>query len=214
MINCFIDTETTGLDPVQNTITSIGLVVDVDGETVFEKTYFSAPSLSKIIEEEALEVQDRTLDQVRAYPKASFTAHQFYKDFLMINANYGPGLPWFIGYNVQFDFNFLLNWMKENSNQSFKSLFQKWPVDVATIVIWLKHLGVWEKSDCKLVTAVKYLLPQYSHIAHEALEDARATRELYYYLIGRLKGSLSPHCIVQGTYSGEKEASMPPRINV
>lgn len=174
----WIDTETTGVDPEKNAIIQLAYIVEIGGGIVEEGNFLMAPHAGSTVEKKALEINKRDIVEIMQYPHLKDTM----KDFKMILAKYVNKfnkLDKFVlaGYNIAFDEQFLRAAFTRTKDKFFGSWFF-WPkCDCVTYVsryIAEKNLRL---KNYKLSTLCEHFNIPLD--AHDALNDIRATRDLY-----------------------------------
>ncbi len=189
----WFDTETTGVDAKENSIIQLAALVEINGEVVAEKDWKMRPLVGRRVEAKALEVNRKTREEVEAYPSAEET---FARIIAFLDSHidrYDKGDKFFAaGYNVDFDIEFLRALFLAMGHKYFGSYFH-WPsIDVKGTVA-----EAWERlphpmKNCKLGTVCESVGIKLD--AHDALNDIRATRELYMRLKGREEAVKSFPC--------------------
>lgn len=152
-----IDLETTGLDPKRDKIIEIGAVKVEQGRTVAEWETFVNPG--RKLEERIVEltgIHDEQLSDAKKISALLPELLAFLGDYTLL------------GHSVLFDFSFL---KKAAVNEKMK--FERQGMD--TLKIARKYLAGLESRSLGALCR-HYGIP---HNAHRALEDARATNELY-----------------------------------
>jgi len=177
----YIDTETTGLDPRLCGMTEIACIVVEDGEQIDKKLLYINPNTytKQInIEMQALELTNKTLDDLESYPtsKGQFDEFIAFLDKHIDKYNKQDKFK-IIGYNIGFDIEFLKQWFIDNGHQYYGSYFDYKDIDVFALVKHLKLLNMFETENDKLSTLCKYF--DIDIDAHNALSDIEATRDLY-----------------------------------
>lgn len=199
------DVETTGLDPLENEIISIAmLILDERFEVVREKVIYAFPE--KPVTEEAAKrngyTPDKWLDKGAVSQAAMFSeVYNFVKP-------YNKLLP--LGHNVKFDLGFLRSLFDDFDSDEFKNFFSYHSLDTVTAAIMFDMIqfhtmGV-EYSLEKLCERFGIRLRN----AHDALEDVRATVELFRHLYQVMGGSIPDTTTAPPVYSKmmKKEAGV------
>lgn len=187
---CFIDTETTGVDPSKNGIIQVaGIIYDVINFSphleMRELDVFDIrlqPHPSDIIDNKALEVNGVTLDTLRSY--------QSYKDgysqLLKILKSHVDKFDKtdkmvFIGYNTRFDFDMLRQFFIKNDDKYFGSWFWYPTIDVMEMAMLyvVKHDKRFVLPDFKLKTVASFFDVKIPEHLHDALVDIRLTMHLF-----------------------------------
>lgn len=180
-ILCF-DTETTGLNPESNDIIDLGMILIVDKEVVFKESIRMQPFDWTNIAPEALETNGFTIADLKTFPDPVEQYRKIICTFSKYVDKYNKLDRFFpMGYNVQFDLNFLAAYFrKADPNNEF---------GLGSWIQWiLFDLMQQLRNDCfrsggkkkyenfKLETIAK--AHGFEFKAHNALEDATVTLEL------------------------------------
>ena len=173
----WLDTETTGIDPQKHCLIELAFIVEIDGEVKEEGSILSSPFPGCEIDQEALDVQEKTLDEIRAYPNpkeaygALLSVLSKYVDRYNINDKFVLA-----GYFVHFDAGMLRSFFSRNGDQFYGSYFRSVCIDVASWVA-LETSRYLVLRNYKLASVCqRYQIPIQ---AHNALSDIWATRELF-----------------------------------
>ena len=159
-----LDLETTGLDSSKNEILEVGALLVVDGEVIEE---YSALILTlKEIDNEILNLTGLTQEQIEQEGKQLREVLPELKDFI--------GKRKIIGHNIFFDLKFLTKaFAKENIPFSIKNVED-------TLKIAKRQCIETKDKKYDLVSLAEHFGIKYN--AHRALEDCRATFEVYMHL--------------------------------
>jgi len=161
----WLDLETTGLNPNENGIVQIAMLVEVDGKIVDKFETKMNPGKVKF-SQYALEVNKLTKKKIQSYPskedvvKKVTTFLDKHKDEKLTVG----------GYNVKFDIKFLSKII------NFTNYFHWYNVDVFALLKIKRQQGLYD-GGMKLVEACEHF--KIKHDAHEAMSDIKATRKLY-----------------------------------
>jgi DNA polymerase-3 subunit epsilon len=177
----YIDTETTGLDPVKNAIIQIAGYIEIDGETRERFNIRMKPAPGKVVEQSALEVNGITGEDL-----ATFDDHtEGYKKFTQTLGMYCNKFDkadkyFFVAYNATFDDRFIRQFMLENNDPYFGSWFH-WPsIDVAVLAVDELMERRHEMPNFKLLTVAKeYGMTIDEKRLHDAMYDIELTRDIY-----------------------------------
>ena len=189
----FIDTETTGLDPVMNDPFQVAMIYrellfeyDRSGfkfsftDSYDEKVFYMKPLNFDTISPEALAVNRVTIDQLKSYNSAAIVfpvdivsfletkVDRFNKEDKMIS----------VGYNVKFDMDFLFALATKLGFKFFGSYFSRKPIDVLDHFRNLSLLFPGVFTNVKLQTVCEAAGLYLPH-AHNALDDIKATMNLF-----------------------------------
>ena len=171
----YIDTETTGLESTENGITQLSILMENEkGELVETFDEYIRPAASCIITQTALEIQgiSRADLETDKYQEEKIVAAKL-KKFLEKYQEYQLTI---IGYNVDFDIDFLNSFLRRNNIKFDTTSYQK--IDVLEIVRSY-HLNMYNS----LTNACEHFGINLEN-AHNSLADITATRYLYQELEG------------------------------
>lgn len=177
----WLDTETTGLYNWKNDIIQLGGIVEFNNKAIAECNIKMQPSDWNTVEDKALAVSGTTIDMLMEYPSASEGFRKF-ESFLNLHVDRFNRADKFIfaGYNTQFDHGFVKSLFKKHGNKFMNSYFEYKLLDVYQLVFMLALHYKWDLPNHKLVTMANFF--NIPIVAHDALGDIRATRELFYLL--------------------------------
>lgn len=187
MKKIFYDVETTGLDPNKSSIHTIAGLIEIDNEIVEEFKFFLAPHPKAIIEPEALRIGNVTEDEIMMYDTMGVGLQGLKRILSKYIDNFNPkDKAHLVGFNNRgFDDKFLQMWFKLCQDPFIGSWF------------WVDSLDV-------MVLASEYLLERRAQMPsfklkrvatelgitfdekdlHNAMFDARLTREIYRIVTG------------------------------
>jgi len=183
----YIDTETTGLDPKRNAVIQLAGTISADGITE-DFDIRVAPREGAIIEPGAMAKNGSTLDQIKSYP-SSATSYKAFVDLLSkyVNKHDTKDKYHFVGYNSNFDMDFIRAWFEQNGDTYFGSWFWYPSLDVMSLaafhLIGKRH----ELANFKLGTVYRYLFGEDFEDAHEAGSDIKATRRILNHIMAEQK---------------------------
>lgn len=180
----WLDTETTGVDPINCAIVQIAGLVELNGQVVDSINLDVCPFDGALITEDALKVIGKTEQEIFSYPNHAIAYHTL-ETFLNGYINKYNKNDKFVlaGYNVGFDDQFMRAFFNLNNNKYYGSYFM-WPkIDVQGKVAELCVDGLLLPNHQLSTVCNRYGV---SLVAHDALSDIKATRELYYVLRGVL----------------------------
>jgi DNA polymerase-3 subunit epsilon len=182
----YLDTETTGLDAKLCDIWQIGAIVEIDGEVVERRNFFMAPQKKARIEAGALKLQDKTKEDLYALPNRD-KQFKIFKKMLNCYVSLFDKDDKFliIGYNVQFDIQFLRQFWLSFGDKYFNSYFLVPAMDVMGLAgLYSVKYGI-PFINFKLQTVCDFF--GVSIDAHDAMSDIMATMKLYRILIQTIK---------------------------
>lgn len=190
----YFDTETTGLTEQNSIVQYAGIIVDTNSGKEETSVYYASPAESdEEISGEALEIQKRSLDEVKAYPHYAMMYNQIKGDFNKYVARfkkdkaYGDRLiP--VGYNVEFDLKMLSALFERCGDQYFGSYIDRGArICLLSLANQLRSMGLIKTNDAKLATVAKALGIELNENAHDALADIKAARLLHIKMLNRLR---------------------------
>jgi len=176
----YVDTETTGLDPVINDPHQIAVIIEINNEVVHEEVFYTQPTNYDQINDQALETCNITLDKIRAYPIPRITYARINRLLRKYVDPYNPYDKFIaVGHNVKFDIDMLREWFRKHGNKFFYAFLDaKQAYDTLEYTKILHRFGVIPKlENNKLLTVCNHLGIELE--AHDALNDIRATRSVY-----------------------------------
>lgn len=181
----FIDLETTGTDPNQNGIVQLSGIIEIDQEEKERINLLIHPFETDVIEEEALEINNRTKEEISNFRSPVAIYKNFIDTMLKYIDKYDRLDKFnFVGYNSRFDDDFLRAWFKKCADKYYGSYFFWPPIDVANMAAtWFIN-----KRDLflnfKLMTVAKAIGIQIDESkSHDAMYDIEITKELFNRLI-------------------------------
>ena len=189
---CFIDTETTGTDAKKNGIIQIaGEIIFLDETKMLELSsmanfnYSIKPFETDIIEDQALEVNGITKDQINNFSEPKLTYNQFVGVLSGCCDRYNKqDKLFFVGYNARFDYDFMRAWFEKNGDKYFGSWFFFPPIDVMNIAIFNfikeRHL----LPNFKLATVANHLGITVEGNFHDAMKDILVTKQIFLKYLG------------------------------
>jgi len=182
---CWLDTETTGKYAWKHDVIQLSGLIEIGGLVVDEFNFTCQPHLWENIEEEAMRVHGITEEELRTFDKPIKTWNKLCR-ILDSHVNKFDKTDKFIlaGFNTPFDKDMLYNWWQRCEQQFFGSYFEYKVFDVFPVAFMFAKIYNWDVKDHKLETLCDYLgIPI---LAHDALSDIKATRELYCKLVSAL----------------------------
>jgi len=175
---CWIDVETTGLDPKTCCIVQLAALMEVNGEIKDECILLMKPDDSDYVSSTALRVHGLTMEKLATFQPQ----REGYRDLICMLESYVNKYNRndkliFAAYNAHFDDQFLRQFFLRNANSYYGSYFF-WPkIDVQTFVAMEIAYNELKLENYKLETVCKHYGIELE--AHDALSDIKATRDLY-----------------------------------
>ena len=187
MIKVFYDVETTGLEPDKCSIIQLAGYLEKNGEIVNEFDYKLRPHERAVISPDALAVNGVTLEEIMEYPPME----EAFKSFrammsLHIDRYDKTHKAWLVGYNNRkFDDPFLRNLFSLCGDKYFGSWFWSDSLDVMVLasqyLLERRHTMPSFKLS-RVATELGIVFDEEE--LHDALGDARITREVYRIVTG------------------------------
>lgn len=176
----WFDTETTGLDPVENDIIQIAGKVIIDKKEIESFNILCQPHSFDNISEQALEVNGRTVAELHTFPEANEAYIKLYCMFETYIDKYDKKdkfIP--CGQNVKFDVNFLGEYWRKCGDNYFFSYVGAASFDTMQLAVMFEmKLGRKVFESYRLENLYKVLFKKEMDGAHDALADIEATIEV------------------------------------
>lgn len=169
----FIDTETGGIDPLENSLLSLGLVC-WENLKIKDKLEIFISKEKYNVTKKALEINKIDLDELRTKGISEKEAKNKLLNFL--KENFEDEKIVLAGHNVNFDISFLKKIFE--SNDEFNQYFSYRAIDTATIFKFLSLRGDVTAEINSLDDAIKYYNIKIKK-RHGALDDCLATAEIF-----------------------------------
>lgn len=185
----FIDTETGGVNPEKAALIQLSGIIRIDKKDVEKFNFYIKPFENSEVTEKALEVQGRTLEELKTDKYVE--EKEVYKQFINLLDKYidkYDRTDKFIvaGYNVRFDVDILKAFFQRHGNNFLFSYLDSSMLDPLYSIRLLQIaevLPVLENN--KLETWCKHFGIEFS--AHDSLEDIEATKKLIGKLISLIR---------------------------
>ena len=185
----FIDTETGGVNPEKAALIQLSGIIRIDKKDVEKFNFYIKPFENSEVNEKALEVQGRTLDELKT--EKYIEEKEVYKQFINLLDKYidkYDKTDKFIvaGYNVRFDVDILKALFQRHGNNFLFSYLDSSMLDPLYSIRLLQIaevLPVLENN--KLETWCKHFGIELK--AHDSLEDIVATKKLIGKLISLIR---------------------------
>ncbi|WP_338937650.1 3'-5' exonuclease [Fusobacterium pseudoperiodonticum] len=180
----FIDTETGGVNPEKAALIQLSGIIRIDKKDVEKFNFYIKPFENSEVNEKALEVQGRTLEELKTdkYVEEKEVYKQFIKLLDKYIDKYDTTDKFIVaGYNVRFDVDILKAFFQRHGNNFLFSYLDSSMLDPLYSIRLLQIaevLPVLENN--KLETWCKHFGIELK--AHDSLEDIEATKKL----IGKL----------------------------
>ena len=185
----FIDTETGGVNPEKAALIQLSGIIRIDKKDVEKFNFYIKPFENSEVTEKALEVQGRTLEELKTDKYVE--EKEVYKQFINLLDKYidkYDRTDKFIvaGYNVRFDVDILKAFFQRHGNNFLFSYLDSSMLDPLYSIRLLQIaevLPVLENN--KLETWCKHFGMELK--AHDSLEDIEATKKLIGKLISLIR---------------------------
>lgn len=185
----FIDTETGGVNPEKAALIQLSGIIRIDKKDVEKFNFFIKPFENSEVNEKALEVQGRTLEELKTdkYVEEKEVYKQFINLLDKYIDKYDKSDKFIVaGYNVRFDVDILKAFFQRHGNNFLFSYLDSSMLDPLYSIRLLQIaeiLPVLENN--KLETWCKHFGIELK--AHDSLEDIEATKKLIGKLISLIR---------------------------
>ena len=185
----FIDTETGGVNPEKSALIQLSGIIRIDKKDIEKFNFYIKPFENSEVNEKALEVQGRTLEELKT--EKYIEEKEVYKQFVSLLDKYidkYDRTDKFVvaGYNVRFDVDILKAFFQRHGNNFLFSYLDSSMLDPLYSIRLLQIaevLPVLENN--KLETWCKHFGIELK--AHDSLEDIEATKKLIGKLISLIR---------------------------
>ncbi|WP_339004251.1 3'-5' exonuclease [Fusobacterium polymorphum] len=185
----FIDTETGGVNPEKSALIQLSGIIRIDKKDIEKFNFYIKPFENSEVNEKALEVQGRTLEELKTDKYVE--EKEVYKQFVNLLDKYVDKYDRtdkFVvaGYNVRFDVDILKAFFQRHGNNFLFSYLDSSMLDPLYSIRLLQIaevLPVLENN--KLETWCKHFGIELK--AHDSLEDIEATKKLIGKLISLIR---------------------------
>ena len=185
----FIDTETGGVNPEKSALIQLSGIIRIDKKDVEKFNFYIKPFENSEVNEKALEVQGRTLDELKT--EKYIEEKEVYKQFINLLdkyiAKYDKTDKFIVaGYNVRFDVDILKALFQRHGNNFLFSYLDSSMLDPLYSIRLLQIAGILPVlENNKLETWCKHFGIELK--AHDSLEDIVATKKLIGKLISLIR---------------------------
>jgi DNA polymerase-3 subunit epsilon len=173
----YFDVETTGLDPQKHDIIQLSGLIEYDGKVVDGFNYRIRPQNFEAINQEALDVNGITVDQLKEFPEAGEIYFNFIKIMETHINRYDKNdkfIP--VAYNGKFDMDFLAAFFAKNEDKYLGSWLSWNLIDPMAVARFYFILNDQPLTNYKLETVCEHFGIPLN--AHDAMNDIVATREV------------------------------------
>ena len=185
----FIDTETGGVNPEKSALIQLSGIIRIDKKDVEKFNFYIKPFENSEVTEKALEVQGRTLEELKTDKYVE--EKEVYKQFINLLDKYidkYDKTDKFIvaGYNVRFDVDILKALFQRHGNNFLFSYLDSSMLDPLYSIRLLQIAGILPVlENNKLETWCKHFGIELK--THDSLEDIVATKKLIGKLISLIR---------------------------
>jgi DNA polymerase III epsilon subunit-like protein len=174
----FLDTETTGLDPIRHAIIQLAYVIEIDGDEVCSKVFDLDPQDADMCLP-ALSVNNFTLERLRAGRPPAYVLEQLITDMRRYVPPSAEPPYCFCAYRASFDFGFMVEAFKKvNDKRWWDWISKKRILDPLPLLQYLDYRGVLDLPDYKLVTVANHFGVASAN-AHDAMADVAMLRKIW-----------------------------------
>lgn len=182
----WLDTETTGLDPIKHDIIQIAGIVEIDGEFRRKFEFKCRPHNPANIDPETIKIHGYTVEEMNSWQSPL----DLYRDLISLLGGYVDKfnkLDKFIpaGQNVKFDIEMLHSFFIKCKDRYLGSWIRRQNLDLIQIAVIANYLGFINPKNYKLETLAQMFGIKFD--AHDAMADIIATREVGEKLLSLLK---------------------------
>lgn len=182
---CFIDLETTGLDPKRNGIIQIsGEICSLEGDHLTDLETFNfdvRPFDDDEVDDKALEVSGKTLLEIEEFEDPAMV-YKHLTDMLgkYVDKFNSKDKMIFAGFNARFDMDFLREFFAKNLDKYFGSWFWFPPLDVMNEALSALLFKRADLPNFKLGTVARALEIKFEEEdLHDAMFDILLTKEIF-----------------------------------
>jgi len=201
----WLDSETTGIDPVQNDIIQIAGIIEIDGEIKDEFEFKCRPWNPANINPSALEMNKFSKDEILTWAPPSEVKKKLFDIFGKYIDKFNREDKFLVGgHCVSFDIQFLDQFIKKSGDRYGAGSWLSWqPFDTIFIAVLLKRLGIISPVNFKLETLCQVFgVPPGGH---DALKDIRVTQLVGLKMFNLFKNIRQP--LIEISKSFQKELS-------
>lgn len=179
----YLDTETTGVNPKEDSIFQISCIY-VDTEDLSngpqEYDFKLAPYKNKGLSPMAKEKTGMTDEEINSYPPQDLVFKEFREKICAkVNSRDRRDKMFLLGYNISFDDDFLREWFSFNGDRYYGSYFWNPCLDAMTLAGMRLMATRPFMPNFQLSTVYKALTGKDLEGAHNAMADVRAVKEIF-----------------------------------
>jgi len=183
----YFDVETTGLTPGHHDIHQIAYIIQRPNLPELARNFRLAPFRPENSDPEALKVAGVTIEDINQYASAQTVFAQILSDFESCVDKYDKTDKLYpVAYNGHFDYQFLVQFFKDNNHKYFGSFVNHRLIDPLAILRFFEYCGALKFDSYKLSCVCAHFGIPIS--AHDALSDIYATKAI----LRKLTNMISP----------------------
>jgi DNA polymerase III subunit epsilon len=180
MKTIWIDTETTGTDPMRHALIQVAGIIYVDQEKTETFNLRCRPFPNDAIEPSALEVIKMSREQVLALPEPKDLMDQLEKGLSRHVDKFDKHDKFILrAYNARFDYDFLRRLFEKCGNKYFGSWIWFPPIDIMNYAAEALCAKREQLVNFKLSTVAEFFSVKPDGDLHDALTDIRLAKALY-----------------------------------
>lgn len=176
----WLDTETTGLDPVKQDVIQMAGIIEIDGRVDSQFEFTCQPHSWDNIQQRALDVHGMSVEDLKTFAPPYEVKQQLEGLFSRYINKFDKNDKFILaGYNVDFDARFMKNWWAKCGDKFWGSYVEYKSFDVYPLFKLFCDAAGAIVPNHKLVTAAEYFGISFGDEgAHDAMADIRVTREV------------------------------------
>lgn len=187
-----IDTETTGLDDRKHAMVQASGKILIGGKEVSSFDFKVQPFKDDEIDDQALQVNHLTIDDLISFPSPSSVVREMKEYFYQFVDHDDPkDLLTMVGFNIKFDQGFMRSFFyKCGAINSFKNIFHYKTIDVQSLVLGYlfannldRSMIAFHQKDCAKAIGIKVDEER----LHEASEDSSLSLKIFERMLEKLK---------------------------
>ena len=183
----WLDVETTGLNAKENGIVQIAGILDIDTIPGAEFNYFVQPFDKDVINDDALKIHGHNRCRLKTFEPPQVILRKLTGTFQQFVDKYDKNDKMFIGgQNPSFDRDFLKEWWVKNDIPYFGSWFDYHIIDLCALSMVFHIKGIVDLTDpdtgrinVRLGNVARAFDLEQKE-PHDALDDIKLTREIFY----------------------------------
>lgn len=174
MKSVFVDSETTGVDPKRHAMIQLAGCIVIDGMVKETFDFKIRPMKGDNYTPDAMAVNKISLEELNTYPESHIQFREFEKMLGKYIDKFNPrDKAHFIGWNADFDAEFVRAWFGKHSDSKYFGSWFYFPIlDICKIAGFLMREIRHQFGNFKLITVAKHLGIEFDeNTAHNAQVD-------------------------------------------